>query len=190
MRKGGPVAGPPFCFLELTLAILASITQANEFTMDTNNLRIEVAAEPDIPLLVTFIKELAEYEALLDHVNVTENRLHRALFGKNRYAHGLIAYIDDLPVAFAIYFFSFSTFEGLPSLYIEDIFVRPSYRKLGIGRRIFTFLSNKALEADCSRIELSVLNWNQQAIGFYKQLGGQPLKGWTVFRLSPATLAT
>ncbi len=158
--------------------------------MDTNNFRIEVATEPDIPLLVTFIKELAEYEALLDHVNVTEDRLHRALFGTNRYAHALTAYIDDVPVAFAIYFFSFSTFEGLPSLYLEDIFVRPSYRKLGIGRKIFTFLSNKALEADCSRIELAVLNWNEQAIRFYRQLGGQPLQGWTVFRLPPVPLAT
>lgn len=157
--------------------------------MDTKNFRIEEAAEKDIPLLVTFIKDLAEYEVLLDQLRVTEDRLHSALFGKNRYAHGIIAYIDDLPAAFAVYFFSFSTFEGLPSLYVEDIFVRPSYRQLGIGRRIFTFLSNKALEANCSRIELSVLNWNQQAMQFYKRLGAEPLQGWTVFRLSAENFA-
>ena len=159
-------------------------------TLDTNNLRIEAAAEPDIPLLVKFIKELAEYEQLRDHVRVTEDRLHRSLFGKDRYAHGLIAYIDDSAVAFAIYFFSLSTFEGLPSLYVENIFVRPSYRKLGIGRRIFAFLSKKALEDGCSRLEWSVLNWNQEAIQFYRQLGAEPLQGWTVFRLAAEALAT
>ena len=152
--------------------------------MDTEKLRIESASEADIPLLLEFIKELAAYEELRDHVDVTEERLRQAVFGKDSRADAVIAYFDELPVAFAIYFFSFSTFEGRPGLYIEDIFVRPSFRKFGIGRKLFAFLSQTARERGCFRIELSVLNWNEQAIEFYKKLGGEPVDGWTVFRFS------
>jgi len=149
-----------------------------------DKLRIESASEADIPLLLTFIRDLASYEELLDYVSVTEERLRLALFGNNSRAHAVIAYFDDLPVAFAIYFFTLSTFEGRPGLYIEDIFVRPTFRRFGIGRKLFGFLSQKAREEGCCRIELSVLNWNEQAIQFYKILGGEPVNGWTVFRFS------
>lgn len=152
--------------------------------MDTDKLRIESASEADIPLLLTFIKELAAYEELLDHVSVTEERLRQALFGNNFRANAVIAYFDDLPVAFAIYFFNLSTFEGRSGLYIEDIFVRPTFRRFGIGRKLFGFLSQTAGEQGCSRIELSALNWNEQAIQFYRKLGGEPVNGWTVFRFS------
>ena len=152
--------------------------------MDTDKLRIESASEADIPLLLTFIKELAAYEELLDQASVTEERLRQALFGDNRRAHGVIAYFDDLPVAFAIYFFNLSTFEGGPGLYIEDIFVRPTFRRAGIGRKLFGFLSQAAREHGCCRIELAVLNWNEQAIQFYRNLGGEPVNDWTVFRFS------
>ena len=156
--------------------------------MDTDKLRIESASEADIPLLLSFIKELAAYEALLDHVSVTEKRLRQALFGDNSRAHAVIAYFDDSPVAFTIYFFNLSTFEGRPGLYIEDIFVRPTFRRFGIGRKLFGFLSQIAREQGCCRIELSVLNWNEQAIQFYKNLGGEPVSGWTVFRFSEKAL--
>ena len=152
--------------------------------MRNDKLRIEPASEADIPLLLTFIRDLASYEELLDYVSVTEERLRLALFGNNSRAHAVIAYFDDLPVAFAIYFFTLSTFEGRPGLYIEDIFVRPTFRRFGIGRKLFGFLSQKAREQGCCRIELSVLNWNEQAIQFYKILGGEPVNGWTVFRFS------
>lgn len=152
--------------------------------MDANQLRIESASEADIPLLLTFIKELAAYENLLDDVSVTEERLRQTLFGNNSRAHAVIAYSGVLPVAFAIYFFNLSTFEGRPGLYIEDIFVRPNFRRTGVGRKLFSFLSQKAREQGCCRIELSVLNWNEQAIQFYKKLGGEPVTGWTVFRFS------
>ena len=152
--------------------------------MHNDKLRIESASEADIPLLLTFIRDLASYEELLDYVSVTEERLRLALFGNNSRAHAVIAYFDDLPVAFAIYFFTLSTFEGRPGLYIEDIFVRPTFRRFGIGRKLFGFLSQKAREEGCCRIELSVLNWNEQAIQFYKILGGEPVNGWTVFRFS------
>lgn len=154
-----------------------------------NDLRIEVATQADVPLILTFIKELAQYEKLQDSVRVTEDRLRRSLFGNNRSAEAILAYLQDSPVAFAVYFFNFSTFEGLPGLYLEDIFVRPGFRSLGVGRKVFAFLSNRAMESGCSRIELSVLNWNEQAIRFYKGLGGEPLKGWTVFRFSQEALS-
>ena len=157
--------------------------------MDTDKLRIESASEGDIPVLLTFIKELAAYEELLDHVSVTEERLRQALFGDASSANAVIAYFDDLPVAFAIYFFNLSTFEGRPALYIEDIFVHPTFRRFGIGRKLFGFLSQIAREQGCCRIELSVLNWNEQAIQFYKKLGGEPVKGWTVFRFSERAIS-
>ena len=103
--------------------------------MDASKLRIESAAEADIPLLLTFIKELAAYENLLDDVSVTGERLRQTLFGNNSGAHAVIAYSGVLPVAFAIYFFNLSTFEGRPGLYIEDIFVRPNFRRTGVGRK-------------------------------------------------------
>ena len=152
--------------------------------MDTDKLKIESASETEIPLLLTFIKELASYEQLLEHVKVNEERLRHALFGNNARAHAVIAYLGDLPVAFAIYFFTLSTFEGAPGLYVEDIFVRPTFRRYGIGGKLFGFLSQTAREQGCCRIELSVLNWNEQAIQFYKSLGGEPVSGWTVFRFS------
>ena len=152
--------------------------------MDTDKLRIEAASEAEIPLLLTFVKELAAYEKLLDHVSVTEERLRQALFGNHSRVNAVIAYVDNLPVAFAIYFFNLSTFEGRPGLYIEDIFVRPTFRRAGIGRKLFRFLSQTAREHGCCRIELSVLNWNEQAMQFYRNLGGEPVSGWTVFRFS------
>ena len=152
--------------------------------MDNHKIRVEPASESDIPLLLTFIKDLAAYEELLDHINVTEERLRETLFGANPRANAVIAYCDNVPVAFAVYFFNVSTFDGRPGLYIEDIFVRPAFRKAGIGRILFTFLSRKALDEGCSRIELSVLDWNEQAIQFYQKLGGEPVNGWTVFRFS------
>lgn len=168
----------------------SEIGTKENFSMKTNNhIRIEVATETDIPLILTFIKELARYEKLLDSVQVTGDRLRRSFFGTNRFAEAIVAYQQDLPVAFAVYFFNFSTFEGLPGLYLEDIFVRPAFRRLGIGRQLFGFLSERAQESGCSRIELSVLNWNEQAIRFYKGLGAEPLEGWTVFRLSKAALS-
>lgn len=156
--------------------------------MDANKLRIESAAEADIPLLFTFIQELAAYENLLTDVRVTEERLRQTLFGDDSRAHAIIAYFHDLPVAFAIYFFTLSTFEGRPGLYIEDIYVRPTFRRFGIGRKLLGLLSKTARERGCCRIELSVLNWNEDAIQFYEKLGGEPVTCWTVFRFSESAI--
>jgi GNAT superfamily N-acetyltransferase len=153
------------------------------------DIRIERARETDIPLVLAFIKELAQFEKLLTSVQVTEERLRNSLFGERPCAQALIAYEEDNPIASAVYFFNFSTFEGLPGLYLEDIYVRPPFRGKGIGRQLFSFLANVALESGYSRIELSVLDWNEQAVNFYKGLGAKPLDGWTVFRLTGEALS-
>jgi len=156
--------------------------------MDNNHIRIEMATDADVPLILSFIRELAQYERLLDRVHATEGRLRESLFGSRRLAEAIIAYRNDEPVAFAVYFFNFSTFEGRPGLYLEDIFVRPAFRRSGIGRQLFAYLANKAQESGCSRIELSVLNWNEEAIRFYNRLEAEPVQEWTVFRLSADAL--
>jgi len=146
-------------------------------------LRIEETTEADVPMILNFIRELAEYEKGRDRVTVTEDILRTTLFGSRPYAKAIIAYQGDDAVAFAIYFYSYSSFSGEPSLYIEDIFVRPAVRGLGLGREIFTFLARRASERGCGRMEWSVLNWNESAIAFYRKLGAVPVRQWTVFHL-------
>lgn len=147
-------------------------------------LRIEEATEKDIPLILAFIRELAEYERALERVTATEEILRANLFGPKPCAECVIAYEGDAPVAFAIYFFSYASFTGLPNLYLEDIFVRPASRGSGVGRQLFAFLARRAGERGCGRMEWSVLNWNAPAIAFYDKLGSQPVRDWTVFHLN------
>lgn len=166
-------------------------------------LRIEAATENDVSLILAFIRDLAEYERALDRVTATEETLRASLFGPEPRAECVIVYgndvtyqvdatlegdathEDDAPVAFALYFFSFSSFSGLPNLYLEDIFVRPAARGAGVGRQLFAFLARRARERGCGRMEWSVLNWNAPAIAFYEKLGAQPVRDWTVFHLNP-----
>jgi len=146
-------------------------------------LRIEAATENDVPVILAFIRDLAEYERALDRVTATEETLRASLFGSEPRAESVIVYENDAPVAFAIYFFSFSSFSGLPNLYLEDIFVRPATRGSGVGRQLFAFLARRARERGCGRMEWSVLNWNP-AIAFYEKLGAEPVRDWTVFHLN------
>jgi GNAT superfamily N-acetyltransferase len=146
-------------------------------------LRIEAATENDVPLILAFIRDLAEYERALERVTATEETLRANLFGPEPRAECVIAYEHDAPVAFAIYFFSYSSFSGVPNLYLEDIFVRPAARGSGVGRQLFAFLARRARERGCGRMEWSVLNWNP-AIGFYEKLGAEPVHDWTVFHLN------
>ena len=151
---------------------------------NSSNLRIEQVTEKDIQLLLTFIRGLAEYEKLSDRVSATEERLRTSLFGKRPYAEALLAYKNDRPIAYAIYYFTYSSFQGLPGLYLEDLFVLPNSRGFGIGRQLLAFLARKAVALGCCRIEWAVLNWNEPAIRFYKNLGAEPMNDWTVYRLS------
>jgi GNAT superfamily N-acetyltransferase len=146
--------------------------------------QIEDATEKDVALILQFIRELAEYERSADRVSATEDVLRLTLFGGEQNAHAVIAYRGQEPVAFAIYFFSYSSFSGLPNLYLEDIFVRPAHRGLGLGKELFAFLARRAGERGCGRMEWSVLNWNESAIAFYRKLGAEPVRDWTVFHLA------
>ena len=149
----------------------------------TPSLRIEKATVQDVPLILQFIRELAEYEKLLDRVTTTEELLRETLFGPRPAAEVLLAYETNEPVGFAIYFFNYSTFMGRPGLYLEDLFVRPAVRGRGFGRALLARLAQIAIERNCGRMEWAVLDWNEPAIGFYKRLGAVPMDDWTVFRV-------
>lgn len=144
--------------------------------------------DSEISLLLTLIKELAEYERMADEVVATPEILRESLLGPRPAAEAVIAYVADEPVGYAIYFHNFSTFLGRSGLYIEDIYVRPTARSKGIGKALMIYLARIARERNCLRIDWVVLNWNQLAIDFYEQLGANAIDEWTAFRLSGAAL--
>jgi len=148
------------------------------------SVRIETATRSDVAVLLTLIRELATYEHMADQVIATETDLARALFSSRPEAEAVIAWRDNAAVGFALYFQSFSTFVGRPGLYLEDLFVRPVYRRRGIGRQLLAHLARLAVARGCGRFEWSVLNWNKLAIGIYQKVGASPMNEWTVYRLS------
>jgi GNAT superfamily N-acetyltransferase len=150
---------------------------------------LRAAVPGDETLLLRFIRALADYEHLSHEVRATEGILRASLFGARPRAEALIAEQDGEPVGFALWFYSFSTFKGRPSLYVEDVFVLPQHRGGGIGRSIFRYLARLALAQGCGRMDWSVLDWNAPAIAFYRSIGAEPLPGWTVQRLSGDALA-
>lgn len=147
-------------------------------------LEIRAAVEDDVPLLLAFIKELAEYEKLSHEVSATEEILRDSLFGERRVAEALLAYTDDEPAGFALFFHNFSTFIGRPGIYLEDLYVRPEYRGAGIGRALLIHLAKLAKERGCGRLEWWVLDWNEPSIGFYESLGAVAMDDWTVYRVT------
>jgi GNAT superfamily N-acetyltransferase len=147
------------------------------------------AEEADRPLLLRFVRALAEYEKLAAEAIATEADFRRFLFGEPRRAEALIAEAAAEPVGFAVWFYSFSTFRGRPSLHVEDVFVEPAARGRGIGRAIFRDLARRALLAGCGRMEWSVLDWNAPSIAFYRSLGAEPRRGWTTQRLTGEALS-
>lgn len=154
----------------------------------TDIFEIKSATIDDVALVLSFIKELAEYEKLLHEVVATEASLKETLFGKDANAHVLIGYLNDTPVSFAIYFHSFSTFLGRPGIYLEDLFVKLTARGHGIGKKMLAYLAQLAKNKNCGRLEWSVLDWNESAIGFYKNLGAKPMDEWTVYRVTGPAL--
>ena len=152
------------------------------------NIRIQRASQNDVPLILDLIRGLAEYERLADEVVATEDGLREALFGPRPDAEVIIAYADDRPAGFALFFHNFSTFVGRRGLYLEDLFVKPEFRALGIGKRLLVELARLAVERNCGRFEWCVLDWNEPAIGFYKKLGARQMEEWRVFRLSGEAL--
>ena len=149
---------------------------------------IREAVEQDVPLLLSFIRELAVYEKMLDDVVATEESLRESLFSGRRVAEALIGEWEGRPVAFAVYFHNFSTFLGRPGLYLEDLYVKPEMRGKGIGKAMLAYLANLAKERRCGRFEWAVLDWNEPAIGFYRSLGAVPMDEWTVFRITGEAL--
>lgn len=143
----------------------------------------------DIPLLIDLIYELAQYERLADTVTLDAGRLTDHLFGPRPCVEALIAESTNSPAGFALFFTNYSTFQCLPGLYLEDLFVRPAFRGLGLGRELFLTLARIAVERGYGRMEWAVLDWNEPAIGFYKSMGANPLDDWTKYRLTGNELA-
>ena len=152
-------------------------------------LSIRPATRADLPLIAELIRDLAEYEKLAHEVRFDEAVLGEKLFGTRPYAEVVIGELDGAPQGFALFFHNFSTFEGKPGIYLEDLFVRPAARGSGLGKALLAHLAMLAVERDCARLEWSVLDWNEPAIGFYKKLGARLMDDWTVMRIDGANLA-
>lgn len=151
-------------------------------------LSIRPAIPADLPLIAGFIRDLAEYEKLSHEVRFDEAKLGENLFGARPYAEVVIGEIDGTPQGFALFFHNFSTFEGRPGIYLEDLFVRPEARGSGLGKALLAHLAGLVVERDCARLEWSVLDWNAPAIGFYQSLGAKLMDEWTVMRVDGEAL--
>jgi GNAT superfamily N-acetyltransferase len=154
-------------------------------------LDIRSATAADTPLILDFIRGLAEYERMLDQVEATEARIRASLFptdGRAPDAHCVIGSVDGVPAGFALYFFNYSTFLARPGLYLEDLFVKSEFRGAGLGKALLLHLAALAHERGCGRMEWAVLDWNEPAIGFYEALGAKRLLDWQICRLERAAL--
>ena len=148
------------------------------------DIQIHDATEADVPLILSLITALAEYERLAHEVVATEAMVRDSFFGPAPHAHAVIARIGGEPVGFMIWFSTYSTFLSRPGIYLEDLFVLPQWRGKGIGKALLRHLARIAVERGCGRIEWSVLDWNETAIRFYRSLGARPMDEWTVYRLT------
>jgi GNAT superfamily N-acetyltransferase len=150
----------------------------------TKTLQIRPARVDDVPIILQLIRDLATYERAPEEVVATEEQLIGVLFGERPAAEVLLAFEDEAPVGFALYFYNFSTWLGRPGLYLEDLFVKPEKRGKGYGRALLVELAKIARDRGCGRMEWAVLDWNEPAIKFYRALGATPMHEWTVFRLT------
>jgi GNAT superfamily N-acetyltransferase len=169
---------------------VSSGTENSQASDDPHQFRIEPATERNVPLLLSFIRHLADYEALLPSVTATEDDIRAAFFGPSPAAEAVVGYAGQEPAGFAVYFQSFSTFVGRPGLYLEDLFVLPAWRGRGFGRRLLAHLARVAVDRGYGRMEWSVLDWNVPAIAVYRRIGSTPLDEWTVHRLTGDALRT
>lgn len=148
-----------------------------------DNLKIRETNEKDCELILSLIKEIAEYEKMSNQVIATEETLLEYIFKNNR-AEVVILELDKNPIGYALFFYNFSTFVGRSGLYLEDIFIKKEFRGRGIGKEVFKFLAKKAREEGCKRMEWVCLDWNEPSINFYKSLGAVPMDEWTIYRLN------
>ena len=151
-------------------------------------LTLRPAEAADVPLILSFVRELAEYEREPHAVCATEADLLRDGFGPQPRFHCIVAEWDDQPAGFALYFYNYSTWKGRPGIYLEDLYVRPAFRKRGIGRSFFVWLARLAVKENLGRIVWQVLDWNQPAIDFYQSLGAAPASGWRTMRLAGSAI--
>ena len=152
-----------------------------------NKLTFRYAVRKDIPLILQFIRDLAEYEKLLDEVVADEATLEEWIFDREK-AEVIFAMKEGKEIGFALFFHNFSTFLGRAGLYLEDLFVLPEYRGKGYGKQILQKLAAIAVERKCGRLQWWCLDWNQSSIDFYLSLGAEPMSDWTVYRISGDTL--
>ena len=157
-------------------------------TNSSSSLIIRQAIIDDCPLILHFIKELADYEKLLHEVVADVAILEETLFGDKQYAEVVIAEYQGQPVGFALFFHNFSTFLGRPGLYLEDLYIQPEMRGKGFGKLLLSYLGGLALDRNCGRLEWWVLDWNQPAKDFYQSLGAEPMDDWTVNRVTGTAL--
>ena len=153
------------------------------------SLATRPATPADLPLIASLIRALAEYEKLSHEVRFDEAVLGEKLFGPRPYAEVLIGEANGEALGFALFFHNFSTFEGRPGIYLEDLFVRPEARGKGLGKALLVELARLAVERGCARLEWWVLDWNEPSIGFYRSLGARPTDEWTVMRVDGTALA-
>ena len=153
-------------------------------------IAIRPAVPADLPLVAALIRELAEYERLAHEVRFDEAQLHQHLFGARPMAEVAIGEVDGAAQGFALFFHNFSTFEGRPGIYLEDLFVRPEARGAGLGKTLLRHLARLAVERGCARLEWSVLDWNAPSIGFYRALGARSMDDWTIMRVDGDALQT
>jgi GNAT superfamily N-acetyltransferase len=151
-------------------------------------IRIEAATPDDIPLIMDLIRELAEYEREPESAQATADQLHAALFGDRPAAEAMIARFDGEPAGWAVWFQTFSTWTGKPGLWLEDLFVRPAYRRAGVGKALLVYLAQVCVERDYGRFEWSVLDWNEPALEFYRSLGAVGMDEWTIHRVTGEAL--
>ena len=157
-------------------------------TLNTQTLSIRQATRADVPLVLSFVKDLAEYEKLSHLVVATEQVIAEELFGPKSHTEVLLGYSGAEPAAFAVYFHNFSTFLGKKGLYLEDLYVRPAHRRRGFGRAMLLQVARIAAERNCGRLEWSVLDWNEPAIFFYETLGATIMHEWKQVRVTGAAL--
>lgn len=146
-------------------------------------MRVRPATPADVPTILRFVRDLAEYEREPDAVEATEPMLHDALFGTSAAAEAVVAERDGQPIGFALFFHNFSTWKGRRGLYLEDLYVTPEARGSGAGRALLAHLAALAIDRGCARFEWAVLDWNAPAIGFYRAIGAVGMEEWTVQRL-------
>jgi GNAT superfamily N-acetyltransferase len=155
---------------------------------DLKGARVVQATAADVPLILEMIRALAEYEKLSGQVSATEEKLKTTLFGESPGADVLLAYRDDICAGFALFFPNYSTFLAKPGIFLEDLFVKPECRGMGVGKALLSRVAAIAKERGCGRLEWEVLDWNSPAIGFYKSLGAAPMEEWTKYRVTGEAL--